>query len=169
VTTERHRTAARALVRSPDGRVLMIRGHDPADPGRGGFWFTPGGGLDAGESVEAGLRRELSEEIGLQDASIGPLVLRRHDRFPLLGEIWLQEETLHLVSVDEAFEPDGSGLEEIEASVITGFRWLSAGDLRGSPDPFYPRCLADLLDEIGERGPPATPWSEDVTAPTDGE
>lgn len=168
MTVERHRTAARALVRAPDGRVLMIRGQDPADPGRGGFWFTPGGGLDVGESVEAGLRRELAEEIGLRDASIGPLVLRRRDRFPLLGEIWIQEETLHLVSADTAFEPDGSGLEETEASVITHFRWLSADDLRASPEPYYPRCLAALLDEIGERGPPAPPWSEDITTRNDG-
>ena len=49
--SERRRRAGRAIVRSADGRVLMIRGEDPGDLARGGFWFTPGGGLDDGESI----------------------------------------------------------------------------------------------------------------------
>ena len=168
--TERNRRAGRAIVRSSDGRVLMIRGEDPGDRARGGFWFTPGGGLDDGETVEAGIRRELKEETGFEVATLGPVVLRRRDRFPMLGEVWLQEETIHLVEVDATFEPQTSSHEEVEASVITELRWLSTADLRGLDEAYYPACLVDLLDEIDAAGAPSPPWFEDLTQRTgDGE
>ena len=46
----------------------------------GGFvWITPGGGLDAGESHQEAAIRELTEEIGLEEAILGPCVwLRDH-------------------------------------------------------------------------------------------
>jgi len=150
-------------VRSGDGRVLMIRGEDPGDLARGGFWFTPGGGLDDGETVEDGVRRELWEETGLEVSMLGPVVLRRLDRFPMLGEVWLQEETIHLVEVEAAFEPDTGAHEAVEASVITELRWLSTAELRALGEDYYPLCLADLLDEIDAVGPPSEPWFEDLT------
>jgi 8-oxo-dGTP pyrophosphatase MutT (NUDIX family) len=143
----------------------MIRGEDPGDRARGGFWFTPGGGLDDGESIEDGVRRELFEETGLDVARLGPVVVRRRDRFPMLGEIWVQEETVHLVEVASEFEPWTAGLEAVESSVITDFRWFSTTELRALDETFYPRCLADLLDEIDAAGPPSDPWFEDLTEP----
>jgi 8-oxo-dGTP diphosphatase len=45
-----------------NGRILMVRHKGISD---GSFWSPPGGGLEFGESVEEGLKREFIEETGL--------------------------------------------------------------------------------------------------------
>jgi ADP-ribose pyrophosphatase YjhB (NUDIX family) len=46
-----------------DGKLFaqQLKGNS----GKGGFWSTPGGGLDAGESLKDGLHREMIEETGI--------------------------------------------------------------------------------------------------------
>ena len=46
------RNAARVLLIDPGGRLLLVHGGDPADPSAGSWWFTPGGGMEPGESAE---------------------------------------------------------------------------------------------------------------------
>jgi 8-oxo-dGTP diphosphatase len=58
--------AVGVLIR-PDGQVLLAQ--RPEGKPYAGWWEFPGGKLEAGESVEAALARELEEELGL---SIGP-------------------------------------------------------------------------------------------------
>lgn len=159
------RIAGRGVVVAATGRVLMIHGEDPDDPARGGFWFTPGGGLDPGESLEDGTRRELHEELGLDQVELGPVVMRRVDEFPMAGERYRQTETLFLVEVGAEFDAVPVHLEALELSVIDEFRWLSADELRALTEPYYPRSLAELLDEIAAGGPPEPPWTEDLSEP----
>ena len=52
---------------APDGRFLLTS--RPEGKVYAGHWEFPGGKLEAGESVDAALRRELHEELGIQ---IGP-------------------------------------------------------------------------------------------------
>src|SRR3954466_9662983 len=47
----------------PDGRYLLAQ--RPEGKPYEGYWEFPGGKLEAGESVEQALRRELHEEIGV--------------------------------------------------------------------------------------------------------
>jgi 8-oxo-dGTP diphosphatase len=51
----------------PEGRFLLTS--RPAGKVYAGYWEFPGGKVEAGESVEAALRRELHEELGI---TIGP-------------------------------------------------------------------------------------------------
>jgi len=76
--------AAAALVDAED-RVLLARRH--IDSHQGGLWEFPGGKLEAGESLAAGLSRELHEELGIHVLSHRPLIRITHhypDRSVLL-------------------------------------------------------------------------------------
>jgi 8-oxo-dGTP diphosphatase len=59
-----------AVIRSDDGHVALVkRRHEPL----AGQWSLPGGMLELGESLEAGVAREMAEETGLS-VSVGPVV-----------------------------------------------------------------------------------------------
>lgn len=49
-----------------DGKIMLLK----ESPQRSGRWELPGGGLDFGEDIHQGLRREIEEETGLQVKSI---------------------------------------------------------------------------------------------------
>ncbi len=70
--------AAGALV-NPTGEILLAQRH--ADAHQGGLWEFPGGKLEADETVERGLKRELREELGVAVTSHRPLI-RVHHRYP---------------------------------------------------------------------------------------
>src|SRR5260221_11029127 len=53
-----YRVSVKALIKDDQGRLLLVKEDD--DP----WWGLPGGGIDHGETIEQGLRRELSEEVG---------------------------------------------------------------------------------------------------------
>jgi 8-oxo-dGTP pyrophosphatase MutT (NUDIX family) len=146
----------------------MIRGIDPADPGRGGFWWTPGGGLDEGESLEAGTCRELWEEVGLRvdPADLGPVVLERDGTFPFGGRWVHQTEQVFAITVPERFEPQPQQWEQLEVDAIRELRWLSIDDLHALAEPHHPRCLIPLLEHLAAHGPPAEPWVEVQPPPT---
>ena len=59
------RRAARVLLVDAAGRALLLHGGDPVRPEQR-WWFTPGGGLQAGETPAEGAARELLEETGLR-------------------------------------------------------------------------------------------------------
>lgn len=68
---EKRRIGVRAIVYK-DGKLLAVR-HKSKSGTQKDFWCVPGGGLDPGESLEAGLQREMREELGI-DVVIGRLL-----------------------------------------------------------------------------------------------
>ncbi|MDA8870862.1 (deoxy)nucleoside triphosphate pyrophosphohydrolase [Rhizobiaceae bacterium] len=61
-----------------DGRVLLAQ--RPKGKAMAGLWEFPGGKVDAGESPEAALIRELAEELGIETkaACLAPLSFASH-------------------------------------------------------------------------------------------
>lgn len=58
------------------GRVLLAR--RPAGKAMAGLWEFPGGKIEAGETPEAALARELGEELGIAPAAMQPVQFVSH-------------------------------------------------------------------------------------------
>lgn len=59
-----------------DGRILIAK--RPQAAHQGGLWEFPGGKVDAGESVQQALARELKEELAIEVIASEPLIQIRH-------------------------------------------------------------------------------------------
>ena len=72
---EIEKTIVSALIFSKDGKLLMGR----KDPAKGGVypdcWHIPGGGVDAEETFEEALKREIKEEVGLDISPYSPVLI----------------------------------------------------------------------------------------------
>jgi len=72
-----------AVIRDGDAILITRR---PQESRHGGMWEFPGGKLDAGESPQECLRREILEELGLEVAveSIFEIAYHRYEWGPVL-------------------------------------------------------------------------------------
>lgn len=101
-----------------DGALLLT---EELDPGTGEAVFDlPGGRVDAGEDLEAGLRREVREELGVALAEVGPLPVRtwavvNPEGVGVVGLLY--EATLASDDFDHAGAPEE----------IVGFTWARPG------------------------------------------
>jgi 8-oxo-dGTP diphosphatase len=76
------------IIADATGAILIARRPDHAH--QGGLWEFPGGKVEAGETVDAALRRELHEELGIAIQAAEPLLGIRHlypDKTVVL-EVW---------------------------------------------------------------------------------
>ncbi|GAA1812829.1 NUDIX domain-containing protein [Planosporangium flavigriseum] len=144
------RRAARVLLVDASWRVLMLRGRDPARPDYM-YWFTVGGGLDAGETPAQGAVRELFEETGLRAApeALGEPVFHETVEFPFDGSWYRQEQDFFLLRVD-SWQVDFAGFNEIERASVDAHRWWTVAELRATGERYYPPSLPKLLSALAQ-------------------
>lgn len=94
-----------AVIEDGEGRILLVK-HVPE---RGGFWqgkwICPGGGLELGETIEEGIKREVMEETQLEIDLVCPLppfdrIVRSN------GEV-----SLHVIYLDYLARETGGSLK----------------------------------------------------------
>lgn len=146
------RQACRAIILNPENEVLLIKVANPNDKWTG--WITPGGGIEAGETKECVLRRELFEELGLQNFDMGPLIWKRSHSFQW-GDSILDQEDFFFYLQSPRFEPEPQQL--MEGENFLEFRWWSLEELAVTKDSFAPRRMFEFLSDLVEGNIPPIP------------
>jgi 8-oxo-dGTP pyrophosphatase MutT (NUDIX family) len=155
VSELRIRPAARAIVLDPDDRILLVRFLFPTGKT---FWATPGGGIEAGESSEEAIRRELFEETGLADVEVGPLVWTRLHIIPFIGGQYDgQREQYHLVRAPSFTPAPRLSIEQLRAEYVFELRWWTLAQLEEADETFAPSRLPELVRDLVFNGAPFAP------------
>ncbi|WP_340645132.1 NUDIX domain-containing protein [Phenylobacterium sp.] len=153
----RERLTARVLLFDPQGNILLVRGRASEAADARSFWFTVGGGVDPGESLEAGALREIAEETGFTNVKLGPVVWLRASVFTLAdGETVILKES-YFVAHCLGGEPSRAAWEPHEVVLMDDMRWWSAGEIAVTDQMIYPERLRELLPAIAAGRLPETP------------
>ena len=119
----------RGLVIDADNSVLLVRLVFPD----GAWWVLPGGGIDTGEDHATALHRELAEEVGLVEATIGPPVWERTHHFQMTdtdGVEWGGQTEMVYIVRTERFDPSPHFSEEqLRAEGLHEHRWWTIDDI----------------------------------------
>jgi 8-oxo-dGTP pyrophosphatase MutT (NUDIX family) len=152
----RIRQAVRAVLLDPADRILLVRFEFPGAT----RWALPGGGIEPGELPEDALRRELHEELGMVDVAIGPHVWSRLHHVAFLdGSHDGQHDRIHVVRVDEPFEPSPTlGWERLRSEHVHELRWWTLAEVVDAEEVhFVPATLAEHLIALLRDGAPPAP------------
>jgi ADP-ribose pyrophosphatase YjhB (NUDIX family) len=120
----------------------------------GGFWATPGGSLESGESHRQAVVRELREELGVRHVDVGRHLATRTKDHLVAGRSVRQAERYYLARVrPEDVDPESAASPDN----IQEWRWWSLAELAATSQTVYPVGLTGLLRGILASGPPSAP------------
>lgn len=149
------RPTARVVLLDSADRVLLMKGRLPGASADEGAWFTVGGGVEAGESYLEAAAREIREETGILDFTLGPVVWVREGVLRLPQPTLMTEQ--YVVARCQGVEPDRAGWNAIERELIDDIRWWTHQELITTPDRVFPPGLAQLLPDVLAGAYPAEP------------
>lgn len=128
------------VILNTNQQVLIAR--RPIDSHQGGLWEFPGGKVEAGETLEEALFRELKEELAIDVSKCSPLVTLEHD--------YGDKQVVLDVCIVRAFTGDAIGAEGQD------LRWIGLGQLGDYEFPAANKLIVELLTAFPERDPPSS-------------
>jgi 8-oxo-dGTP pyrophosphatase MutT (NUDIX family) len=154
------RPTARLFVFDPSNRLLLIR-YRTTPPVAAphahvrSIWFTPGGGLEPGETAREAAARELQEETRLL-APVGPEVAyREQDVTFFIKKVCVVER--YFVVRSETPVIDTSYLVVSEGDEVLEVGWWSMTELRQLTDHIEPPTLIALAERLARGDIPDEP------------
>jgi 8-oxo-dGTP diphosphatase len=119
------------VILDADRNVLITRRADTAH--QGGLWEFPGGKVEAGETLQQALTRELREELGIEVGRTSALLEIRHD----------YEDKAVLLDVHVVWDYSGEarGLEDQPLA------WVTPGKLSQYE---FPAANVPIIEAIGQ-------------------
>ena len=171
------RNVVRVVLLDNENRVLLLQVGERGNPEFGTAWELPGGGIEAGETHEQAVMRELREETGIvvTPEQIREASWRRDVLYDYRGARRLQHEAIFAVRLQGAApEIQSSQRDAFEQTDLFAARWWTVNDIVASDEWFYPRSLPALLERFlsGESIEEAmevwdkTAWSTPAARPT---
>jgi 8-oxo-dGTP pyrophosphatase MutT (NUDIX family) len=151
------RQASRVVLFDPDQRIFLIEAGDPASPGGVPWWEIPGGGIDYGETSAHCAARELWEEGGFAEVSVGPVIATQHVQFTFAGMFFDQDEFIHIATTEQTEIAPPQGLEFFEALAFKSSRWWTIEEILASTGRFLPPRLQELVAHLSTEGLPNEP------------
>lgn len=123
------RQAGRVVVVA-QGQMLLVAGHDFSDATHR-WLFTPGGGIEAGESPAQAAARELAEETGIiVDPGALTLLGYRQALFEFRALTCLANETFYYLHLERKPQLNQERWTANERSLLDGLNWYSPHKLR---------------------------------------
>ena len=113
--------------------------------------------MQSDESEADALARELLEEVGLREVTVGPCLWIREHWFAGLADHGGQSERIFLVRTPRFDPVPAIGHQLLAQEGVTDIRWWTVDEVTRSAESFAPRRLPALLAELMRAGPPPAP------------
>lgn len=112
-----YRVVAKALITDATGKILVVKE-------RQDFWSLPGGGLEHGESTKDCLKREIKEEIGINNVSIDEIVYSTN--------VYLDQRDIWMTWI--VYKAKIDSLDFVFGDGVTDAKYIDINEIRDSTD-----------------------------------
>ncbi len=150
------RKSVKVLLMNDNKEILLMCADDPKTTAKDGtyhgkFWFTIGGKIENGESINEAAIREIHEETGITEDEIelGPIVW--HGEFDLLlDNILTRLDQTFIVVKTKKNDIFLHAPDDWEKKVIKELKWFSLEDIINCENVIFPVVLPKYLPAILE-------------------